>query len=198
AEDLGINPAELAHLEEPLFGTLWDSAPNEIKVMLNEQYRMRPPIMAAINQFYNGELRGGENVPEHGLSFENVGPDTSIVWIETPNTKPFYEKGDMSKYNDEEIKIIKRLLAQMNASWVNSGAERKKQVGIITFYRSQLSRIREEIRPEDYPALVLRRGTVDQFQGMEQEVVIVSLVRNNGDHHIGFAKKPERIDRKST
>ena len=45
-----------------------------------------------------------------------------------------------------------------------------------------------------FPALDLRLGTVDRFQGMERAVIIVSTVRNNERGDIGFARAPERIN----
>lgn len=45
-----------------------------------------------------------------------------------------------------------------------------------------------------FKALTIRVGTVDRFQGMERAVIIVSMVRNNSQGDIGFAKKDERIN----
>lgn len=70
----------------------------------------------------------------------------------------------------------------------------KKQVGIITFYLSQMKLIEEKLDINNFPSLDIRCGTVDRFQGMEKQVIIVSLVRNNSRREIGFAKKPERIN----
>jgi hypothetical protein len=40
----------------------------------------------------------------------------------------------------------------------------------------------------------VRLATIDNFQGEESQVVILSLVRNNPDGRIGFLKTPNRIN----
>ncbi len=87
----------------------------------------------------------------------------------------------------------------MNNAWlphyIEDNPNSRKEVGLITFYMAQLAEFRDRFLHTDrYPALNLRIGTVDRFQGMERQVVIVSLVRNNPQGTIGFAKEPERIN----
>lgn len=43
-------------------------------------------------------------------------------------------------------------------------------------------------------ASVLKLATIDNFQGEESKVVILSLVRSNFDGHVGFLKTPNRIN----
>ena len=66
--------------------------------------------------------------------------------------------------------------------------EPPKEIGIITFYAAQLNAIKDRIEGERFPALSIRTGTVDIFQGMERPVIIVSTVCNNVRGDIGFAK----------
>ena len=69
---------------------------------------------------------------------------------------------------------------------------------MITFYSAQSNRLYRRLhnRPDNiaFANINLRVGTVDRFQGMERPIVIASLVRNNKNHNIGFAKEPERIN----
>ena len=84
----------------------------------------------------------------------------------------------------------------MQAYWSTKVAEvnQKKEIGIITFYGAQLRRIRERINNNRFPSLNITTGTVDIFQGMERPVIIVSMVRNNSDDQVGFARTPERVN----
>ena len=199
AEEQGISSSDVSHIKRSIFESLYNFAPQVLKGMLTEQYRMRQPIMYAINQFYGDMLTGGHD-RKHGLALPQIDTATSIVWINTPREESFFEKKEGFTYsNPSEVEIIERLLQQMNKAWLpfyrEDNPNSRKEVGLITFYMAQLTKFRERFLHTDrYPALNIRIGTVDRFQGMERQVVIVSLVRNNAQGIIGFAKEPERIN----
>lgn len=196
AENLEISLDDLTHLKQSLFGNLFNSTPRALRCMLTEQYRMRPEIMHAINQFYDHKLSGGHD-RSHNLTIPGIEPSTAIAWYKTPREDGYFEQPVVHSYtNPAEISVIEKLLQEMNRAWlpyVKNGIA-PKQVGLITFYTAQLREFRQRFSGNLFPALSLRIGTVDRFQGMERDVVIVSLVRNNPRRNIGFAKEPERIN----
>lgn len=202
AEELGHTKEEISFLEESLFKKRFEEAPASIKTMLTTQYRMHPTIMGAINQFYEERLECGLfNANEqraHQLSTPLIRDEDHLLWISTPQQKEFEEQQPRgtSFVNQKEVDVIERVCEQLEQSWLpqRQQGESRKEVGIITFYREQLRRIDEQIETSAFPSLELRTGTVDRFQGMERAVIIVSLVRNNRQGKIGFAKKPERVN----
>jgi len=73
----------------------------------------------------------------------------------------------------------------------------RRQVGVLTFYGSQLRALRKAIDEEDPPldAMELRTNTVDRFQGMERPIIIASLVRSVPGGHMGeFVRQFQRIN----
>ncbi|WGV28413.1 AAA domain-containing protein [Halotia branconii] len=192
---------ELQFLEESLFKSQFESADKSIKQMLTTQYRMHPFIMGAINQFYDGKLECGLLEPDikraHNLVGEIIQPDHHLIWVKMPQENEFQEQREYTSFfNTREIDVIERLCQQFESTWsfrVANG-EPKKQIAVITFYGAQLRKIDERLQSELFPSLEIRTGTVDRFQGMERPVVIVSMVRNNHQQDVGFAKKPERVN----
>ncbi|MFW5961580.1 MAG: DEAD/DEAH box helicase, partial [bacterium] len=179
------------------FKKLWQKADSAVKVMLNQQYRMHSDIMAVINQFYQGQLINGvareAQSRSHGLELEYLKEDQHAVWVQTPSVPDWEEEKVGTSYkNTNEIKLIDQILADIEQeSEANHSLE--QDIGIITFYRPQFDLLRNKLMSK-YQNLNLRMGTVDRFQGMESDIIIVSMVRNNRDSNIGFARTFERIN----
>ncbi len=112
------------------------------------------------------------------------------------------ERVGTSFVNQREVEIIKRLCQEFQQIWAPKKARgaAPKEIGIITFYAAQSNLLQSSLgvskggKSSQFDALNLRVGTVDRFQGMERAVIIVSMVRNNSQRDIGFAKKDERIN----
>lgn len=201
AQDIGSTREQLQFLEESLFKSQFETAHESIKQMLTTQYRMHPNIMGAINQFYQDKLQCGilnaDTKRAHNLAGPIIPEHHHLIWVKTPLEQGFEEQREgTSLYNIREIDIIERLCQQMEAAWsakVTQGTP-KKEIAVITFYGAQLRKIDERLDEQLFPSLHIRTGTVDRFQGMERPVVIVSMVRNNNQKDVGFAKKPERVN----
>lgn len=73
------------------------------------------------------------------------------------------------------------LCSQLVESFIACGIP-ARNIGVITFYRSQLSLLRQNLRrytPD------LEMHTTDKFQGRDKEVVILSCVRSNAENNVG-------------
>lgn len=176
------------------FERLFMNIDSSLKTSFDTQYRMHPGINSIIQQFYleDGGLKCGikdeiANSTDlshplsryHGMTKSE---HTHVVWIDTKS--PELLKGT-SRYNLGEVDVIDRLLAKFNShegyhSFIEhwrQDQEEEKQIGIITFYGAQTNELKK--LESKYPMMPLRVSPVDRFQGMERNVIIVSLVRSN-------------------
>lgn len=200
---------------------------------LNVQYRMHPKINNVIKQFYTGETDKGLNPAQeliehaddrelsnpfsrhHGLLHDQfIKPDVHSIWINVDEPE---EPSGTSRINEKEVEVVKTVLTYLkNASgfneyfshWEGIKDEDKRmqeqEVGIISFYGHQVKKL-QDVRKyaQNDLNIPVRLKTVDKFQGMERNIVIVSTVRSNKiirngivepNSDIGFAKASERLN----
>jgi hypothetical protein len=206
--------AELKQLlKESLFERLFRTLPKSNKTMLAIQYRMHENIMATINQFYEDEndrlqcgLIDSDSDRDHMLVSTHIQRNNHLLWLDMPNEPTFFEermKGGKSLYNPSELKRIGELLKELDEAVAKAKlegrieADEKKSIGVISFYGEQVKRIDRLIHQElRLTNLTIRTGTVDRFQGMEMDVILLSMVRNhdNKQDDIGFAKDYRRLN----
>ncbi|MGN0620848.1 MAG: AAA domain-containing protein [Porcipelethomonas sp.] len=185
-----------------LFEELYEKAGSGMKTMLYRQYRMHKDIAGLVNQFYidtdAGRLESPSEAPKnHMCQGEGISENNHVLWYDIPNTGQFYEKSCGKSFcNEYEVFCIKRLLGMLNRNLIANGAE--KGIGIITFYDAQVKLLESELIYSGYYKTLsnvnIRIGSVDRFQGMEEDVIIISFVRNNQGHNIGFARDSRRIN----
>jgi superfamily I DNA and/or RNA helicase len=221
---------EVSHFER-----LFEHIDVSLKGIFNLQFRMHPDINDVIKQFYinDGGLNCGLINPIdlgvddadmknpasrfHGINIENVvSPNNHVIWINT--NSPEILDGT-SRINPGEVEAINWVLTEFEKSksfadyqdfWVNP---EDKQIGLISFYFKQIKLLRN-LR-NTHKSIPIRISTVDRFQGMERNIIIVSMVRSNriandknqkpdidifGDlgfppqKDLGFAKSPNRLN----
>ncbi|KAA6341077.1 ATP-dependent RecD-like DNA helicase [termite gut metagenome] len=203
-----------------------------IKSTFNIQYRMHPHINDVIKQFYLDDECGGllcgldkEQVDSpdlknpqsryHGFFHDGfINDKTHTIWV---NVDAPEIKDGTSRVNETEVEVVKTVLTYLKHSqgfdeymkfWDGIRDEEKrkqeKEVGIISFYGKQVSKLRNVRITAKQLDIPLRLNTVDKFQGMERNIIIVSTVRSNkmdkgnnrieNNEDIGFAKAPERLN----
>ena len=196
-----------------LFKEYFEQAHSEIKETLLIQYRMHPEIMAVVNHFYENKLKCGlpnpDEARQHGLTITGrtgtpfITPATHAIWIDSSRdlhgSFQYERQSGTSKTNQNEIELIIYLLRKMNVSFrqKNFLAGQRKAIGIISFYGKQIAAIRNRIRAERFDCLDIDVNTVDQFQGKERPIIIVSLVRHlpgGATADMSFVAKFERIN----
>ncbi|HWL25852.1 MAG TPA: AAA domain-containing protein [Ureibacillus sp.] len=199
-------------LEESLFERLYKNIPRSNKQMLAIQYRMHENIMRTISPFYLNEqdslkcgLADSDAVRDHKLESKLISRNDHLLWFDVPNEPTYFEqkmKEGSSLFNEAELKNIRKLLIDLNEATEKAKSvgtfepNALKSVGVISFYAEQVKRINRLIDELNLEHLHIRTGSVDKFQGMEMDVILVSMVRNNDNKHgdIGFAKDYRRLN----
>ena len=190
-----------------------------IKSVFTEQYRMHPQINDAIKQFYKND-EGGLSC---GLDLKKVDspnlaePESRyhVLWVKVD--EPEQRTDSKALYNEKEVEAVKRVLQYLKHSkgfeeymqyWDNNirSTERRnieKEIGVISFYGQQVKYLNEVKSFARNNGMRLKLNTVDKFQGMERNIVIVSTVRSDKyktakgivtNDDPGFAKSPERLN----
>ncbi|KAL7982028.1 hypothetical protein Chor_001085, partial [Crotalus horridus] len=181
-----IQGSESAHdsgLEQTLFDRLclMGYAP----ILLRTQYRCHPVIAAITNElFYEGIMLNGISETDRSplldwlptLCFYNVNGSEQI-------------EADNSFYNMAESFFIVKLIQSLIASRVDGS-----MIGVITLYKSQMSKIRNLFGAIHMDAAQIKSvqvSTVDAFQGAEKEIIVLSCVRTR---QVGFIDSEKRVN----
>ena len=179
----------LDRLRETLFGRLVrlysECPPGGIRrvVALDVQFRSHPQIAGFVSdEFYGGGLRtppGHEVVDPFRLLEE-----ARIGWVDV---RGGFERlrPDGSKFRTVEIDQVRALVGKALTRGEGS-------IGVISFYRAQVDRLKEAALTDGWGDRV-QVGSVDAFQGREFDLVIVSCVRSNRSRRVGFLAMRNRI-----
>lgn len=202
---------------EILFRSAFKLKPS-IVATLDTQYRMHKQIMNTVSHFYSEELEEGlkcgladEDMDNeeynargsryHGLTLPGfIDPQTHAIWVDvdTPESQP---SGSTSYVNNGELNAIRTVIKALQKAdgfqkFMDSQEKPEdKEIGIITFYGAQYSKIKEMYKDGKIDkSLPFRINVVDKFQGMERNIIIISTVRSNKEHRYGFAEDIRRIN----
>jgi len=162
--------------------------------MLRVQYRMNEKIMEFPNRrFYGGLLEAHESVRNIVLSeitsrptrYPAILDDEPLVFVDTGGHFPESQRrGSTSRENVGEAEAVARIVRELLEMGV-----RPQDIGVITPYDDQVSRIRSLL-----PVEGLEVKSVDGFQGREKEVIVLSFVRSNPEGEVGFLMDERRLN----
>ncbi|KAF3923850.1 hypothetical protein ABW21_db0205876 [Orbilia brochopaga] len=188
---------------------------------LEIQHRARPEIADIIRMLTYRNLKDATSVSRYenvrGLQknvfwMHHMNKESSAENVSVRSSVTFKNSSKINKFEAEMVVSIVRYLGGQGYSSDN--------IAVITPYLGQVALISKLIRQKsqfdvmlsqmDYHELV-RAGlmeqrdaslitkyvdvrTVDQFQGSDRDIVIVSMVRCNAERNIGFLKSAERTN----
>ncbi|NJK93378.1 MAG: hypothetical protein HC904_17135 [Blastochloris sp.] len=127
-----------------------------------------------------------------------------MLWLDSTKNEwgepVSHDKIGTSPYNYTEVSTVEsfvELLAKSLA--VSKNQNKPPELGIISFYKAQIGKLRECLREsksiDAFADFDPERdiNTVDQFQGSERDIIILSLVRT-GPKPSEFAKEFRRLN----
>lgn len=148
---------------------------------LELQHRMRPEISSIMRHIYP-ELKDHEHVK----TYPNIkGVSSNLFLVNHSHLEN--SNSEMKSYSNENeakyaVALCRYLLLQ--------GYE-KHQITVLTSYTGQLLCIKNLMPKEEFDGVKVT--VVDNYQGEENDIVILSLVRSNSLGKIGFLKTENRI-----
>lgn len=188
-----INKEFTALYEECFFKTLFEKIPDSYKTMLVQQYRCHEHIMHVFNHFYKGELKlgfaGQNNNKRHNVKLLSNGrniiePDKHIYFVNCKQNET-HEADSTSMYNTGEARVVVELIRKLNTYFKSHPELEKLSIGVICTYGDQARKVKELLKSEkvktdafktDVEKMIV--STVDDFQGDERDIIILSTVRN--------------------
>lgn len=175
-------------------------------VTLDTQYRMIEPIGDLVSAcFYAddiGKLHTGRGPAKYWYDELPSPWNKGVSWIDTTSEQG--EKEAKPGYtNQHEIDLLLqslRVLVEADAVEHLQRTVTNEQpypIGIITMYRAQKNEIETQLNQAEWMGPLrhlLRIDTVDSYQGQENKIIILSLVRDNSDALQGFLRDTPRIN----
>ena len=183
-------------------------------ITLNEQYRMHPILGNYVSrEFYECHQDTTILSPLPTEEFSHFVPgleNKAAIWIDVPfinGAESISKYRSISRHSEAQAiaRHLKHVLDNLNQELLS--------FGIITFYSDQVRIIKEElvnvgilsveyenhsvtekyIQKIKWGDMGLRIGSVDAFQGMEFDIVYLSMVRSNPAGNVGFLQSENRL-----
>ncbi|XP_040464584.1 NFX1-type zinc finger-containing protein 1 isoform X3 [Falco naumanni] len=151
-------------------------------VRLKYQHRMRPEIAQLLSLHIYQELENHPSVLKH----ENIkGILSNLFFVEHDFPEQEIQEGKSHQNLHEAqfvVELCKYLLFQ---DYLPS------QITILTTYTGQLFCLRKLMPAKTFAGVKVH--VVDKYQGEENDIILLSLVRSNKEERTGFLQIPNRI-----
>ncbi|XP_046560622.1 NFX1-type zinc finger-containing protein 1-like [Haliotis rubra] len=145
------------------------------------QHRMRPEISTVMRHIYP-KLQDHPSV----LRYEKVKGISANMFFIDHNNQEEHDTDMMSHSNTYEATYIVALCSYL----LKQGYD-KSRITVLTTYSGQLLKLKKMMPKQDFQGM--RLTVVDNYQGEENDVILLSLVRSNAEGSVGFLKIENRI-----
>ena len=169
------------HLDVSLFERLVNNSfPS---VTLETQHRMRPQISKVVSScIYSGRLKDHKST----LEYEDIrGMSHNMYFVD--HRKPENYDGELkSPANRHEATFLAHLCL-----YLLQQGYKPEEITVITPYMGQVFRLQDAFTTKGI--LNVRITPIDSYQGEENEIILLSLVRSNDENKAGFVKESNRV-----
>ena len=149
---------------------------------LSIQHRMRPEIAALTKRIYDHEIIDHESV----CDFQDIsGVCRNLFFIDHRQPESLIE-GLHSFSNHHEAEFVVALCKYLLLQGYSGN-----QITILTMYIGQLLLLQKKMPRREFQGVKI--CAVDNFQGEENDIILLSLVRSNLEGSIGFLAESNRI-----
>ena len=149
---------------------------------LDIQHRMLPAISGLLVPHIYDSLIDHESVRKYP-AIKGVGSNMFFI---DHNMKEKEVQDGHSKVNDHEVDFLVELCRFL----LKQGFQ-PSQVTILTTYSGQLFAFKKKMPRQEFNGVKV--STVDNYQGEENDIILLSLVRSNRDNQIGFLAIANRV-----
>lgn len=185
----------------------------KIGCSLRTQYRMAPAIGDLVSEcFYaeDGGLETGrtETTGSYQSLIKEVG--TTVTWVDTSNggkqaleSRPRGKGVNVNSFvNNYEVETIVKLISRLYENQFSEKIlveDEEPKIGVICMYGEQVRQLVKKINSLSWARTLLEKrilkiDTVDSYQGKENDIVILSLVRNNQFGNEGYVSSENRAN----
>ncbi|XP_046896067.1 putative helicase mov-10-B.1 [Hypomesus transpacificus] len=177
---------------------------------LLRNYRSHPAILKIPNElFYDGELQvfADKIVRNSYCNWEHLQKQGFPIIFHGVTGRDEREANSPSFFNVAEVEILIEYLKKLFQTQGKKGLAKisPKEIGIIAPYRKQVEKIRKAIKIVEKELKMnfkdLKVGSVEEFQGQERKVILVSTVRSSHEYvkldqkfSLGFVKNEKRFN----
>ncbi|CAH1269008.1 ZNFX1 [Branchiostoma lanceolatum] len=149
---------------------------------LQSQHRMRPEFARLLTPHIYESLDNHESV----FNFENIKGVSSNMFFVNHNYKEAHDTDTKSRSNMHEAQFMASFCRYLLQQGYNPS-----QITILTTYTGQLFNFKKVMPRQVFEGV--RVSAVDNYQGEENDIILLSLVRSNVEGNVGFLKVENRV-----
>ncbi|KAM4610171.1 putative helicase mov-10-B.1 [Polymixia lowei] len=208
---MGVSLLERMMKDFPLYQKEEGKFNDRFVTKLLRNYRSHPAILKIPNElFYDGELQtcADQIIRESYCRWEHLPKQNFPVIFHGVTGLDEREASSPSFFNVAEVEVLMDYVKKLLETQGKKGLSliSPKDIGIIAPYRKQVQKIRKGLKSIEKDLKVmnmeyLKVGSVEEFQGQERKVIMVSAVRSSPKYMefdqkfaLGFVKNEKRFN----